>query len=157
MFRAIRTCALESSSRTITKADEGKANGEHDHPRAEPDLLQGAKATPFPSPHQVHSDRPHRNNDTDHYDEDSQLPFGDHVGVIIAHGDKGATTSLTGTAIHAIISHIRVPVWPTSCGQNGPGNARGGGETVDAGDLKSSVRKDVWVRIPPALLSVSHT
>jgi hypothetical protein len=29
---------------------------------------------------------------------------------------------------------------------------RGGGETVDAGDLKSSVREDVWVRIPPALL-----
>jgi hypothetical protein len=28
---------------------------------------------------------------------------------------------------------------------------RGGGETVDAGDLKSSVREDVWVRIPPAL------
>jgi hypothetical protein len=32
----------------------------------------------------------------------------------------------------------------------------GGGETVDAGDLKSSVRKDVWVRIPPALLYQAH-
>lgn len=29
----------------------------------------------------------------------------------------------------------------------------GGGEKVDAADLKSAGRKSVWVRIPPALLS----
>ena len=29
--------------------------------------------------------------------------------------------------------------------------SRGGGEMADAGDLKSPVLTDVWVRIPPAL------
>ncbi len=31
------------------------------------------------------------------------------------------------------------------------GNWRGGGEMVDATDLKSVGRKSVWVRVPPAL------
>ena len=32
----------------------------------------------------------------------------------------------------------------------------GGDETVDIGDLKSPERKLVWVRVPPALLSISY-
>ncbi len=31
----------------------------------------------------------------------------------------------------------------------------GGDETVDIGDLKSPERKLVWVRVPPALLSIT--
>ncbi len=35
--------------------------------------------------------------------------------------------------------------------RDGKISARGGGGMADAGDLKSSVLTDVWVRIPPAL------
>ena len=36
-----------------------------------------------------------------------------------------------------------------------PDDTWGGDETVDIGDLKSPERKLVWVRVPPALLSIT--
>ncbi len=47
------------------------------------------------------------------------------------------------TTLHLYDSWVQLWVW-------------GGGEMVDAADLKSAGRKSVWVRIPPALLEKTH-